>query len=102
MSKPRYFMKLIPPRPTFAQDMTAAERELMTQHVAYVRGYFERGSVLLYGPVLDPEGSFGIAVLEMEEAEMKEFVAGDPTISAGLNTFSVAPMRLGGCQAPRD
>jgi uncharacterized protein len=30
-----FFCKLTPPRPTFAADMTDAERQLMRQHVAY-------------------------------------------------------------------
>ena len=30
-----FFCKLTPPRPTFAADMTDAERQLMHQHVAY-------------------------------------------------------------------
>ncbi|MFZ3329524.1 MAG: hypothetical protein WA197_02750 [Candidatus Acidiferrales bacterium] len=43
-------MKLIPPRPTFARDMTAEERAVMQQHVPYVGEAFKQGSVLIYGP----------------------------------------------------
>ena len=35
-SKKKYFVfKLILPGPTFAEDMTEGERDIMTQHVAY-------------------------------------------------------------------
>lgn len=30
-----FLCKLIPPRPTFARDMTQAEAKLMQEHVAY-------------------------------------------------------------------
>ncbi len=32
MAKKYYALKLIPPRPTFAQDMTPEERNIMQQH----------------------------------------------------------------------
>ena len=54
---PHFFFKIIPPRPTFAQDMTADERGLMMQHAAYAKDLFDRGQLLAYGPVLDPGGS---------------------------------------------
>lgn len=96
MSKQHFFMKLIPPRPTFSQDMTAEERALMQQHVQYVGEAFKRGAVLIYGPVLAPEGAYGMAVLEMTDAaEVQNFLAGDPSIESGLNTAEFYPMRVG-------
>lgn len=96
MSKQHFFLKLIPPRPTFAQDMTAEERAVMQQHVQYVGEAFKQGSVLIYGPVLDPEGAYGMAVLEMADAaEVQKFMAEDPSIKSGLNTFEYYPMRVG-------
>ncbi len=96
MSKQHFFMKLIPPRPTFAQDMTAEERAVMQQHVQYVREAFKQGSVLIYGPVLAPEGAYGMAVLEMADAaEVQKYLAEDPSIKSGLNTFEFYPMRVG-------
>ena len=96
MSKQHFFMKLIPLRPTFAQDMTAEERAVMQQHVQYVGEFFKQGSVLIYGPVLAPEGACGMAVLEMADtAEVQSFLAGDPSIKSGLNTAEFYPMRVG-------
>ena len=36
MDKRHYYLKLIPPRPTFPHDMTEDERRLMQEHVAYM------------------------------------------------------------------
>ncbi len=74
----------------------------MGQHAAYCRGFYEGGKLLLYGPVFDPEGSFGLAVVQFDtEAELQQFMAEDPTVKAGLNRFTYAPMVLGGAQAAR-
>jgi len=37
MAKQQYFFQLIPPRPTFPQDMTDEERRLMDEHGRYFR-----------------------------------------------------------------
>ena len=66
MAKQHFFVRLIPPRTTFVQDMSNEERALMGQHIVYTRDYFERGKVLLYGPVLAAGGPFGMAALEVE------------------------------------
>jgi uncharacterized protein len=96
-----YFLRLLPPRPTFVQDMTDSERALMGEHAAYARTVFESGKLLAYGPVFDPEGSFGMAILQVDnDDELESFIANDPTILAGLNRYTYAPMLLGGSQAP--
>ena len=79
-----YFVRLIPPRPTFAQDMTADERAMMTAHAAYWRGKLAEGTVIAFGPVLDPAGAWGLGVLEVrDEAELRAFQDGDPAIQSG-------------------
>ena len=52
MAKQYFYVRLIPPRATFASDMNAGERALMQQHGAYLREQFEQGKVLMFGPVL--------------------------------------------------
>ena len=96
MSKQHFYFKLIPPRPTFAVDMTAEERALMMEHVRYTREAFDAGKILIYGPVMASTGGFGVAVLEMEDAaEVRKFGEEDPSIKAGMNTFEFCPMRIG-------
>ena len=89
-------MKLIPPRPTFAQDMTADERAEMLEHVKYMREMFAAGRILIYGPVMAASGGYGMGVFEVEnEEEARKLMEADPTIKSGLNKFEFSPMRVG-------
>jgi uncharacterized protein len=95
MGKPHYFVKLIPPRPTFPMDITPEEKLLMQEHARYTQEGFADGKILLYGPVMARGGAFGMAVFEAhDEVEVRQFVENDPTVRAGLNTFEVSPMRV--------
>jgi uncharacterized protein len=91
---PQFFMRLVPPRPTFANDMTPQEQALMEQHAAYWAEQFKTGKVLILGPVLDPKGAFGIFVVECSEAEARAMADGDPTVKVGLNKIEIAPMHV--------
>ena len=67
----------------------------MDEHSRYFQEHFEAGRLLIYGPVLDPRGAFGLAVLEVDdEAEVRRFGEGDPSVKAGLNRFEFYPMRV--------
>jgi uncharacterized protein len=96
MAKQCFFIRLIPPRPTFASDMNADERALMQQHVGYFRGLFDQGKVLIFGPVLDPADNFGMGVLEVDDlAEAERCMTQDPSVLAGMNRFRISPMVVG-------
>lgn len=85
-------MTLTPPRITFVDDMTDEERSIMNQHVIYWRGLLDKGIAIVFGPVMDPKGPFGMAVVEVGNAEqLNEIVAGDP--ANGLQKFATFPMR---------
>jgi len=100
MATQHFFFRLIPPRGSFAEDMTEAERALMSEHAEYLRGYFEQGVVLAYGPVFDPAGLYGMGIFAVDdEAEAERIAQGDPTIRAGLHTYSLSPMYLSGSRA---
>jgi uncharacterized protein YciI len=82
--KRHFLIKLVPPRPSFAQDMTDEEKQLMQQHVAYWTGLAETGVALLFGPVADPAGSYGIGVVEVEQEEqLAVLTANDPVTKSG-------------------
>lgn len=99
-NKQHFFFKLIPPRPTFPQDITDEERRLMDEHSRYFQEHFEAGKLLIYGPVMATGGAFGLAVLEVaDEAEARQFGEGDPSVKAGLNRFEIYPMRVGAARA---
>ena len=90
--KKHFFLRLLPPRPTFGLDMSESERATMLQHVAYWSGFLAKGIAIVYGPVMDPNGIYGVAVVEVErEEELNELVANDP--ANGLNRYEIFPMR---------
>ncbi|WP_255460992.1 YciI family protein [Edaphobacter albus] len=83
--------------------MNPQERDLMQQHVVHIRSYFESGSVLAFGPVLAPEGSFGMAILNVPDlSAAQNILETDPSVVAGLNRFEIYPMHLGGAQGARE
>lgn len=78
-----FFCKLNPPRPTFAQDMTPAEMKLMQEHGAYGKTFSDRGMVIVFGPVADPRGAFGVAIVEANaEADVRAMAEEDPVVKA--------------------
>ena len=44
-----YLCKLLPPRPTFPQDMTPREAEIMQAHVAYCGKLLQAGKAIVFG-----------------------------------------------------
>lgn len=92
---PHFFLRLIPPRPTFATDMTAEEREAMTAHAAYLSGLVDKGTGVAFGPVFDPNGAWGLGIVEAaDEAEAGALADGDPVVIAGIGRYEITPMRL--------
>jgi uncharacterized protein YciI len=94
MSESQHFLyRLIPPRPTFDKDMNDEEAATMGEHVAYWQALVERGTAIVFGPVGDPAGVWGLAVLEVaSEEEMRTIAGGDPAVTAGVATFEIHPM----------
>lgn len=79
--KKTFVVKLIPPRKTFSQDMSVEERNIMIKHVEYWNGLKNKGIVLLFGPVLDPNGTYGLGIIEADNIEeVVEYIKYDPAI----------------------
>jgi uncharacterized protein YciI len=96
-----FVFRLQAPRPTFALDMSDEEREIMARHAAYWRPYVESGQMVIFGPVLDSTGSWGLGVVEADdEEELRAFAAGDPVVTTGTGTMQVGKM-LAGFVRPR-
>ncbi len=89
-----FVYRLLPPRPSFAQDMTEEERTVMMEHSAYLRGLAAKGEALAFGPVLDPKGSWGVGIFQVESAErMEEIARSDPAIRSGRGfAYEILPM----------
>jgi uncharacterized protein YciI len=86
-----FLCKPIPPRPTFAQDMTEVERKKMQEHVDYWKDLSDRRIAIIFGPVLDPKGTWGTAIVEVaSESEAHILGKNDPAVQAGF-TFEVYP-----------
>jgi uncharacterized protein YciI len=47
--------------------MTDREKVLMDEHSAYFKEQFDAGRLLLYGPVMAPDGAFGLGILEVAD-----------------------------------
>jgi uncharacterized protein YciI len=85
-----FFFSLTPPRADFAQTMTPAEQETMAAHRDYWEQLLSEGRVVVFGPVADPEGVWGLGVLRAtDRAEVLAIAEKDPSVTAGLNTFEV-------------
>jgi uncharacterized protein len=90
-----WLIRLIPPRPTFANDETPAEQALMKQHFAYWKGLNAKGVCMFGGPVLDPQGTYGILVVKANtENEARALGEADPSVKGGVNKIEVAEMRV--------
>ncbi len=93
MSAMHYLYKLIPPRPTFAADMTDVEAAVMAEHATYWSAFVAEGRVVAFGPVLDPVGVWGLAIVEADdEAAVHEIGADDPAVTSKTAAFEVYPM----------
>jgi hypothetical protein len=89
-----FLLRLIAPRPTFAQDMTPEERSIMQAHGAYWASKLAAGHAIAFGPVLDPKGAWGLGLIKArDEAEVAAFQAGDPAMTSGRGfRYEVMPM----------
>src|SRR5215472_3829511 len=91
-----FSLRLIPPRPDFAQTLTDAERAIMDRHAAHWRPYLERGDMVVFGPVLTDRDSYGLAVVDTDdEPALREFAAQDPVVTTGTAAFEFGQLAAG-------
>jgi uncharacterized protein YciI len=97
---PTFVLRLIAPRPNFAQTMTDTEREIMGRHAAHWAPYLERGDMVVFGPVLTDEDSYGLAVVDADdERALRDFAAEDPVVTTGTAAFELGRMAAGHVRA---
>ncbi|MEJ2871768.1 YciI family protein [Actinomycetospora sp. OC33-EN08] len=85
--------RLIAPRPSFAQDMDEREAAVMGEHATYWYGLVERGTAVLFGPVADPAGFWGLAVVETgSDDEAARIRDADPAVAHGVCHGEMHPM----------
>jgi len=91
-----FVFRLIAPRPDFALDMSDEEREVMGRHAAYWQPLIDAGRMVVFGPVLDETGSWGLGVVEADdEDELRAFAAGDPAVTTGTARVEMGRMLAG-------
>ena len=96
-----FVFRLKAPRPNFALDMTDDEREIMGRHAAHWQSYIDSGQMVVFGPVLDDTGSWGLGVVEAEdEDEVRAFAARDPVVTSRTADIEIGTM-LAGFVRPR-
>lgn len=91
----RYFVaRLLPPRPTFAYDMNDEEKAVMSAHLDFMRAHVDTGQVVLFGPVADPKGPWGLGILRArDEDEARALMQRDPAVLAGRGLhYELLPM----------
>jgi len=92
MNKKYFVLKLNPSRPDFAQTMTAEEKDIMQQHIAYWKPYLDQGVMLIFGPVMDPEAAYGLGIVAVDnEDEVKRLIDNDP--ASKINIYEYHPIK---------
>jgi uncharacterized protein YciI len=65
--------------------MNEKEAALMREHGAYWRGHAQRGVAVVFGPVMDPKGTWGLGIIEADsESEVHALQADDPVIKGQI------------------
>jgi uncharacterized protein YciI len=76
--------------------MTDEERGVMALHAAYWQPVIDSGRMVVFGPVLDGSGSWGLGVVEAEDdEEIRAFASGDPVITSGTADIEVGKLLAG-------
>ncbi|MEO3928838.1 YciI family protein [Micromonosporaceae bacterium B7E4] len=88
-----FLYRLIPHRSDLPDTMTEAEAAVMGAHVAYWQALADTGTAVTFGPVADPAGAWGLAVVAAEtQAEVEALRVQDPAVTNNLGTVDVLPM----------
>jgi uncharacterized protein YciI len=96
-----FVFRLKAPRPSFALDMSDEERDVMGRHATHWQPYIDSDRMVVFGPVLDNTGSWGLGVVEAEdEDDLRAFAARDPVVVTGTADMEIGKM-LAGFVRPR-
>jgi len=68
----------------------------MDRHAAHWQPYIDSGQMVIFGPVLDDTGSWGLGVVEADnEEELRAFAARDPAVTTGTTEMELGKMLAG-------
>jgi hypothetical protein len=91
MNKKYFAIKLLPSRPDFAQTMTDHERDIMQQHIVYWKEFMQKGIMIVFGPVLDPNGVYGLGIIAVDSEDQVSGLL-DMTLLLKLTGYEYYPM----------
>lgn len=96
MANKHFLYKLFPPRPSFHLDQDENETKMMQAHMGYWKELTNKKNAIVYGPVFDPKGVYGMAVIEVEnEQQADEIAKNDPAVVSKVCTCELIPMQMG-------
>jgi uncharacterized protein YciI len=76
--------------------MSDEEREIMGRHAAHWQPLVEAGDMVVFGPVLDDTGSYGLGVVDTDDEEaLRAHAAQDPVVTTGTATIHIGRMLMG-------
>lgn len=89
--KPCYAVKSHSNRPDFPNNMTEEEKVIMQSHAEFWDKLLLDGSALVTGPVQDPSGTYGFAIVFADsEDAARELLKDDP--AQKLSVYHYCPM----------
>jgi uncharacterized protein YciI len=90
-----FLYRLLPPRPSFSEDMSPEEAEVMERHVGYWQDLLQRNVAVAFGPVLHPEDPWGLGLLDLDDEQAARAIAeADPAVQSGTCRYEIVPMQL--------
>jgi uncharacterized protein YciI len=81
--------------------MSEEERQVMARHAAHWQPYIDAGQMVVFGPILDSTGSWGLAVVEADDEHQlrsfaeNSFAENDPVVTTGTGSIEVGSMLSG-------
>ena len=88
-----YLCKYLPPRADFLATMTDDERTWMGRHGAFLDDLLAKGQIVAHGPVIDPDGSYGVSLYQIEDdQDIEAITALDPIVRNGIGRYEHFPM----------
>ena len=68
----------------------------MGRHAAHWQPLIDSGRMVIFGPVLDATGSWGLGVVESDdEDELRALAARDPAVTSGTAEIEIGQMLAG-------
>lgn len=88
-----YLCKYIPPRADFLASMSAAEKQWMKQHGAFLDDLLAKGQIVAHGPVTDPRGGYGVSLYQIpDDLDIEAVTSEDPVVKNGAGHYEHYPM----------